>query len=849
MIRFRPVLAALIVISALIFSHAAAQQQLTVRDRIGIAGPSDSSQRLWQRFAELGFRHFRIVGNFCESAAAPDQIDFTTYDNWAQLCRRYQLEPLIVLGYGHNQSWATTAPASVSGWQKTSYPPDLLHFTQWARQLAARHPQIFRQFEVWTETNHPNLSWAGSYAQYAEMLHACYRAVKSANPRALCAMAGTDGVDFGFMRSITQSAPAADCTDALVAHPYGIPPRLWTPEFPAACAEMVRLADSLSPRRQVWFTEFGLAYEPANDQDRGQELAKHAILSMALGIDRDYLFAFDNDPDYAIVNRDENFTPRPAFFALQEMMQNIGPMICLGRIETEYPLVAVLFALPDRSAGVIAAWSEAEPASWTIPLTGQSQNHPQVQLTRTITYLPIANPAAINTLPTRSLPRIDASAAVPGFIEAPAAPIAVVCDQPYQRFSVRARIHNNTDQAAIGSLWIAAPEGFSVQPDIAAANLASYQASWATFELVANRPLAQADYQAIKIYGAINDQSLQPRELAFEFLDDIGLTTEVLPARFDVSRQTLVLPVRVIAQPHMDAGTVVLRPAATAGITWINDSVQASLAPGQTVTFDLPFQLAPNVPAQSLIFSAIVATPSSTAQISTTIDMPFALPAEITVDGQIADWPDTGVLRIGRPEQFDISQSQTWQGPDDLSARVRLAYDVYNLYILAEVTDDHILDNHLPIAEAWNAECLEIFLSMANRQNLPGNVVPPANGDYRIVIPISATARADGQTWAHVYRPGANPSSQYVSEFGPLRDLHVAIAATTTNSYVVEIAIPWPTLRPFDPAPGTTFGFDFAIDDADIAVRQNQAAWHSRQFDIYSNLAQWGTIMILPERP
>ena len=59
--------------------------------------------------------------------------------------------------------------------------------------------------------------------------------------------------------------------------------------------------------------------------------------------------------------------------------------------------------------------------------------------------------------------------------------------------------------------------------------------------------------------------------------------------------------------------------------------------------------------------------------------------------------------------------NQVWDGasptPDDFSGRYKLAWDENNLYILAEITDDTLLDGNTQALERfWDADCLVVFL-------------------------------------------------------------------------------------------------------------------------------------------
>ncbi|WP_115461459.1 sugar-binding protein [Winogradskyella aurantiaca] len=62
---------------------------------------------------------------------------------------------------------------------------------------------------------------------------------------------------------------------------------------------------------------------------------------------------------------------------------------------------------------------------------------------------------------------------------------------------------------------------------------------------------------------------------------------------------------------------------------------------------------------------------------------------------------------------------QLWLGdaysPDDFSGRYKLVWDPSGLYLLAEITDDILLDNYEdPLTKWWDEDCLEIFIDENN---------------------------------------------------------------------------------------------------------------------------------------
>jgi len=86
-----------------------------------------------------------------------------------------------------------------------------------------------------------------------------------------------------------------------------------------------------------------------------------------------------------------------------------------------------------------------------------------------------------------------------------------------------------------------------------------------------------------------------------------------------------------------------------------------------------------------------------------TYDIPRV--ADITIDGDPADWGDRGfrveVLTPGEPP---------YDAVDDHHARFRLAWDAGGLLVLMHVYDD-AADEHDDVAQAWQGDSVELFIA------------------------------------------------------------------------------------------------------------------------------------------
>lgn len=97
---------------------------------------------------------------------------------------------------------------------------------------------------------------------------------------------------------------------------------------------------------------------------------------------------------------------------------------------------------------------------------------------------------------------------------------------------------------------------------------------------------------------------------------------------------------------------------------------------------------------------------TSTAMAATPASVPYAA-GGVTVDGHADDavWAQSGWKNLSH------SMAGSLPDADDFSGRYKLAWDEQQLYLLVEITDDVLIDQHPDPKEAyWDDDCLEIFI-------------------------------------------------------------------------------------------------------------------------------------------
>jgi hypothetical protein len=170
--------------------------------------------------------------------------------------------------------------------------------------------------------------------------------------------------------------------------------------------------------------------------------------------------------------------------------------------------------------------------------------------------------------------------------------------------------------------------------------------------------------------------------------------------------------------------------------------------------------------------------------------------------------PMDGNLTHGR---FAAIDNAKWSGPDDLSAKIGVAYDEKRLYLAVDVTDDQHVQPETG-SEVWKGDGIQFAVDFD-----PTRRLPPAAPHQVAEIGLALGAKGpEVFRWTPFGPEGAQ---------GPITD-KVSFAAVRTGTHTVyEAAIPWETLlAPPDWRPpatgGTVVGFALVVNDNDGSGRK-----------------------------
>ena len=219
--------------------------------------------------------------------------------------------------------------------------------------------------------------------------------------------------------------------------------------------------------------------------------------------------------------------------------------------------------------------------------------------------------------------------------------------------------------------------------------------------------------------------------------------------------------------------------------------------------------------------------------------------AVVTLDAAYAAWNNGDAeynSQLVRDEHF-------WNGPDDLSAKVYVAWDEEWLYIGADVTEDSIFGaiEMLPMDGMDN---FQLYLS-TNPADDPARTAYAAN-DFKVFLII------DGEYWDTAIDRSMVPKDnrkRFITQGmdggeNVLAAGYEVAAAQTTTGFIYEARIAWANfanneIAQYTPVVGDTINFNFLITDISYPCPGTeyipQMAW-TGTVAIDTNPSQWGRL-------
>ncbi len=306
------------------------EQRIAVLDRLAEAGVE------WMRL-DLGWASYEEKCSGCRSQWYVDRADAVI-----DAARARGIKVLAQVG---------RTPAWANGGQGTAVPPqNMQEFGRFMGWLSSHLRGRVDAYELWNE---PNLTrfWRGTTAQFAELTHAGYRAVKGVDPAVPVVLGGVSYNDSSWLRE-AYVAGVGGSFDILATHPYLAPSDLG-PEVPDTKGTNIYLLTHVAKVRelmlangdgakQIWFTEFGWSSHPnsgteanwnrgVSEQEQGDYLVRTIdfvaanypyVTNVFWYNDRDRGTSTAQIDNYGLLRHD--LTPKPAYHALRQRLATGG---------------------------------------------------------------------------------------------------------------------------------------------------------------------------------------------------------------------------------------------------------------------------------------------------------------------------------------------------------------------------------------------------------------------------------------------------------------------------------------------------------------------------------------------
>jgi len=220
---------------------------------------------------------------------------------------------------------------------------------------------------------------------------------------------------------------------------------------------------------------------------------------------------------------------------------------------------------------------------------------------------------------------------------------------------------------------------------------------------------------------------------------------------------------------------------------------------------------------------------------------------EWTMDGKLDEFNTADPLVLNDATQL-VRDGHFWNGPDDLSAKIYIAWDETNLYIGAEVNEDSVFGaiETLPLDGMDN---FQIYLS-TNPADDPNRTEYGIN-DFKFYLIM------DGEYWDTAVDRSMVPKDnrmRYISKGldggESVLEGYECMAEQATMGFTYECKIPWACfsnerIAVYTPAVGDTVNFNFLITDISYPCPGTefvpQIAWTGNA-SMDTNPSVWGLL-------
>lgn len=274
------------------------------------------------------------------------------------------------------------------------------------------------------------------------------------------------------------------------------------------------------------------------------------------------------------------------------------------------------------------------------------------------------------------------------------------------------------------------------------------------------------------------------------------------------------------AEPKALGGTVAV---SLDGVPAARTQASFSLPAGGAKTLDLP-ALGAGISQTSVYQAGIRVRTAAGYEIERTFRVDFLqaprFASDPPIDANLEPWSNMPAVVLAGSGSV-VRRPDLWKGNDDLSAKVRFAWDNNALYLAVDTTDDQFYQANTGF-DTWNGDGIQlgIDLDIDKKVVKSGNDLNDAGNRHRYEGFTLALTKAGPQ----VFRTDSYDPTLFKEDLVSASDLPLAVKRVGDHT-VYEAAIPWRTLGKSDPPhSGERVGVALSVNDVDSASQPEPKA-------------------------
>lgn len=326
--------------------------------RLVLKPQEDAVLTQWPALKFGSVRFWDAGTSWADVAPKPGQWNFDRLDTYVSAAGMHHASVLYTLG--STPRWASARPDERCpyGLGCAAEPVRLTHWEEYVRRVAQRYKGVIGAYELWNEPNFSDLArdraqpyafYSGSLANMVEMARTARRVLDEISPGTLLATPGfVNGPD---RLDMFLGAGGKQYVQAIAYHFYSKDANRFVHQVLEVREIMRRHGVEKLP---LWNTELGVEVHPQSSplprrvnqmrthQEAATRMAQFLVLGAAVGLERFYYYAWDNERSGMVTTRGEPLLAYEAMTRMQDWLigarmkgcvsPNQGVVIC--RVES-----------------------------------------------------------------------------------------------------------------------------------------------------------------------------------------------------------------------------------------------------------------------------------------------------------------------------------------------------------------------------------------------------------------------------------------------------------------------------------------------------------------------------------